>query len=557
MTPLPPGHHLDSHQHESHHSVPYSHHHLPQDFHQDYPQPQQVVKTLPPMFYGLPKFQPNIYEHHNYIEPQLPHPVTAAPRMARTSPAPSYSVSSPQPYHYSLGPPSYHQDPLYTFHDNLSRLSPFHNDISVPLHRHQQHEEHEFSGHKFTPFVYHGPSTAAPYHGSASPSPYHGPSSPSPHYGPGYGPSSPAYLSVTTPAPRYGPSPASRSYQPASNIKKHHKEKFPLPFSHQSTVFNANYDQRPEQNDFSRTPRLFYQEDNDFQKISNPPFAGEASVVLSNSNNQRDNNYPNYQEVHQDLIVHNSILSSPDPPKLHLVPAKPAISFIDPPPSPSPSPSPRPTLTPRTRSDPLVLNPSLLFKTRSRQPSPAVTFPDDTDINSAVVKQRQSAVLQRRLNAGRQSKSLKTTAPNRNSLFSGGARSKEKFASASHVISRDHVKSDQKSDKQQIVHHQPAAAGHSGKSAALLKLMEIAGDDWSPRGSGAKETARSGARGRQEFSCPLSEGHFPEPGSCAVYYQCAQGTPHRRQCEAGLSWSVEADQCDWEANVKCDGGQRP
>ena len=29
------------------------------------------------------------------------------------------------------------------------------------------------------------------------------------------------------------------------------------------------------------------------------------------------------------------------------------------------------------------------------------------------------------------------------------------------------------------------------------------------------------------------------------------------QCEAGLSWSVEADQCDWEANVTCDGGQRP
>lgn len=275
---------------------------------------------------------------------------------------------------------------------------------------------------------------------------------------------------------------------------------------------------------------------------------------MSNSNNPRDNNYPIYQEARQDLIVHNSIFSSPNPPKLHLVPAKPAISFIDPPPppSPSPAPSPRPTPSPRTRSEPLVLNPSILFKTRSRQPSPAVTFPDDTDLNSAVVKQRQSAVLQRRLNAGRQSKSLKTTAPNRNSLISSGTRSKEKFASASHVVS-----SDQKSDTQQIVHHQPDA-GQSGKSAALLKLMEIAGDDWSKGGSeGAKETARSGARGRQEFSCPLSEGHFPDPGSCSVYYQCAQGTPHRRQCEAGLRWSVEADQCDWEDNVTCDQGQRP
>ena len=176
------------------------------------------------------------------------------------------------------------------------------------------------------------------------------------------------------------------------------------------------------------------------------------------------------------------------------------------------------------------------------------------------MKQRQTAVLQRRLNAGRQSKSLKTTAPNRNSLFSSGARSKEKFASASHVISRDHnqVSSDQKRDKQQIVHHQPSAAGQSGKSAALLKLMEIAGDDWSQGGSGeAKEMARSGPRRRQEFSCPLTEGHFPDPGSCSVYYQCAQGTPHRRQCEAGLSWSVETDQCDWEDNVTCTRGQRP
>ena len=155
-------------------------------------------------------------------------------------------------------------------------------------------------------------------------------------------------------------------------------------------------------------------------------------------------------------------------------------------------------------------------------------------------------MLQRKLIAGRQSKTLKTTAPNRNSLLSGGIRSKEKFASASHVVS-----SDNKSDKQQIVHHK---SGQSGKSAALLKLMEIAGDDWSSGGSGAKERVRS--RG-QEFSCPRSEGHFPDPGTCDVYYQCAQATPHRRQCEAGLSWSVEADQCDWEDNVTCDRGQRP
>ena len=68
------------------------------------------------------------------------------------------------------------------------------------------------------------------------------------------------------------------------------------------------------------------------------------------------------------------------------------------------------------------------------------------------------------------------------------------------------------------------------KSAALLKLMEIAGDDWSRQKTGSSSPERSRS---VQFSCPQSEGHFPAEDSCSVYYQCAQGTAHRRQCETG------------------------
>ena len=76
------------------------------------------------------------------------------------------------------------------------------------------------------------------------------------------------------------------------------------------------------------------------------------------------------------------------------------------------------------------------------------------------------------------------------------------------------------------------------KSEALQRLMAIAGESLSEDDGGV-------------FSCPAAEGNFPSPSSCSVYYQCAQGTPHRRQCDAGLYWSVDTDMCDWIENVTC------
>ena len=54
------------------------------------------------------------------------------------------------------------------------------------------------------------------------------------------------------------------------------------------------------------------------------------------------------------------------------------------------------------------------------------------------------------------------------------------------------------------------------------------------------------------FQCPAAEGHFSDPESCDVYYQCAQGTAHAQTCQPGLKWNVVINMCDWEANVDCD-----
>ena len=86
------------------------------------------------------------------------------------------------------------------------------------------------------------------------------------------------------------------------------------------------------------------------------------------------------------------------------------------------------------------------------------------------------------------------------------------------------------------------------KSAALEMLMAIAGDDWdlnTVSGTSSGETSSDG------FICPVSEGHFPSQHQCDVYYQCAQGTPHRRTCGPGLAYNIVTNQCDWSDNVQC------
>ena len=86
------------------------------------------------------------------------------------------------------------------------------------------------------------------------------------------------------------------------------------------------------------------------------------------------------------------------------------------------------------------------------------------------------------------------------------------------------------------------------KSAALQRLMAIAGDGWSGGAGGERGDVQER---EEEFVCPSPEGHFPSPLVCSVYYQCAQGTPHRRECGPGLAYNSINNTCDWEDNVTC------
>jgi len=78
--------------------------------------------------------------------------------------------------------------------------------------------------------------------------------------------------------------------------------------------------------------------------------------------------------------------------------------------------------------------------------------------------------------------------------------------------------------------------------------MAIAGDDWDDETG----LVKGGDDGGDSFTCPASEGDYPAPGVCDVYYQCAQGKPYKHRCEAGLRWNTENNQCDWEHNVDCN-----
>jgi len=86
------------------------------------------------------------------------------------------------------------------------------------------------------------------------------------------------------------------------------------------------------------------------------------------------------------------------------------------------------------------------------------------------------------------------------------------------------------------------------KSDALQRLMAIAGENWDAEIGIEKNLLETAS---DNFNCPAPEGHFPDPDSCSVYFQCAQGTPHKRTCEPGLNWNMDTNQCDWEANVDC------
>jgi len=93
-----------------------------------------------------------------------------------------------------------------------------------------------------------------------------------------------------------------------------------------------------------------------------------------------------------------------------------------------------------------------------------------------------------------------------------------------------------------------------GKSAALTQLMAIAGDNWEEKLLSGKDNLS--AESSSGFVCPGLDGFFPSPSSCSVYYQCAQGTPHKHTCQTGLVWNTGTLQCDWAESVAC-GGNTP
>ena len=72
-----------------------------------------------------------------------------------------------------------------------------------------------------------------------------------------------------------------------------------------------------------------------------------------------------------------------------------------------------------------------------------------------------------------------------------------------------------------------------GKLDALRILMSIAGDTWEKDLLlGAREEGRGAGQGAgAAFTCPRTQGHFPDPASCRVYYTCSGGVAARHTCQ--------------------------
>jgi len=58
------------------------------------------------------------------------------------------------------------------------------------------------------------------------------------------------------------------------------------------------------------------------------------------------------------------------------------------------------------------------------------------------------------------------------------------------------------------------------------------------------------------FSCPSSDGIFPNQEDCSSFYQCAGWEKYKQECPAGLRFNSGGNYCDWPDNVQC-GDQQP
>ena len=53
------------------------------------------------------------------------------------------------------------------------------------------------------------------------------------------------------------------------------------------------------------------------------------------------------------------------------------------------------------------------------------------------------------------------------------------------------------------------------------------------------------------FSCPGSDGYFPNPSDCSSFYQCVSWILYKQDCPSGLRYNYGGNYCDWPQNVKC------
>ena len=57
------------------------------------------------------------------------------------------------------------------------------------------------------------------------------------------------------------------------------------------------------------------------------------------------------------------------------------------------------------------------------------------------------------------------------------------------------------------------------------------------------------------FRCPESNGFFPDPEQCDLYYECIDNVPEAKLCPDGLLFedgNPNQEKCDYPFNVECN-----
>lgn len=438
----------------------------------------------------------------------------------------------------------YHEGP-YIAHGQVQRNAPKFNSPMIPQNKLPHHQivtpkpyhAHPTPYHNYlvttpSPVQYHGlaylgHSTPAPHNSYPTPTPFHGPvtpihydGSPSPYY-PSPAPyhMSPApYHGTTapyhgTPAPYHG---APTYFRGTPNPSPYHGT--PTPYPGTSTPYHGTpipYHVAPTPYYAGPTPYPKYKTQDHPTSIANLHYQGpstpiqlqanhEVNPVIRNQypygNSPKPSSYslPTRQPIHLSL-THNKVFKPPT--------QAGSLSFIEHNQAGFKSGPPQPIQ--------LAINPTAIPKNLEPVFDDLYKLPQRIHIPRTQPKSKENHFLPPQ--AGQQTlfQSITKDTPDR----------------------PVHKKLSQKSQKHKIP-----------KSDALQNLMAIAGDNWDTEIGIEKNLLDTASN---NFICPGPEGHFPDPKSCSVYYQCAQGTPHKRTCSPGLNWDMRTNQCDWKANVDC------